>query len=217
MTDAVSSGYRYTPYRPPAPGHIRVDGRDVPYTPPTVQSNGDGGWSSTPAAGMIETAKAVNKVNSANLGADDFMKLLVAQLKYQDPSKPADTAQMMQQTAAMSMVERVNEMAGSAESMSKAVEALTKSMNSSQSSYGAMLMEQRMSSAVGLVGKTISYADATNPEVKVDGLVDSVKFDTSGPILVVGGKDVPLASVSSVKSSTSSTALSGTTSGGSTT
>lgn len=200
----------YVPYTPPKPGYIRVDGREVPYTPPSVTSDGQGGWVSSPAAGMTDTAKSVNKVTSASLGADDFMKLLVAQLKYQDPTKPADTAQMMQQTASMGMIERVNEMATSAEAMSKAVEALTATTQAGQSSYAAMLMEQRMSSAVGLVGKTVTYADATNPETKVDGVVDSVRFDTAGPILIVGGKDVPLASVSGVKAPTGTTTSSST-------
>ena len=33
------------------------------------------------------------------MGSDTFLKLLVAQMKYQDPSKPADSTEMMAQTA----------------------------------------------------------------------------------------------------------------------
>lgn len=221
MSVPAASGYSYSPYTPPAPGYIRVDGRDVPYTPPSTRADGKGGWISTPAAGMTDTAKQVNASTSAALKADDFMKLLVAQLRYQDPTKPADTAQMMQQTASMAMVERVNEMSSSTEKLAKAAEALTQTQTQMGQSYATMLMEQRMSSAVSLVGRTVSYADASNPETKIDGTVDSVRFDEKGPILIVGGKDVPLSSVSSVRSATatspSTTGTPGTTGPGGTT
>ena len=45
------------------------------------------------------------------MGKDVFLKLLVAQLKYQDPSNPADSSQMMSQTATFTQVEKLEEIA----------------------------------------------------------------------------------------------------------
>lgn len=187
-------------YTPPKPGYIRINGKDYEYTPPTTTPGSKpGSWTSTPATGMGDLAKTVNSQASTKMDGDMFLKLLVAQLKYQDPSKPMDTAAMMQQTASLAMVERMNEMASNVDNMVKATQSLAETQKEVGTSYVSMLMEQRMSTAVSLVGRTISYADATDPETKVDGIVESVRFDKTGPILTVNGKDVPLTAVVSVK------------------
>jgi flagellar basal-body rod modification protein FlgD len=46
-------------------------------------------------------------VNKAALGKDDFLKLLVAQMKNQDPQSPADSSQMAAQLAQFSSVEQL--------------------------------------------------------------------------------------------------------------
>jgi flagellar basal-body rod modification protein FlgD len=45
------------------------------------------------------------------LGKDAFLKLLVAQLKYQNPLEPADGAEFMAQTAQFTMVEQLTAIA----------------------------------------------------------------------------------------------------------
>lgn len=193
-------------YTPPAPGFVRINGKDYPYTPPSTTQTPDGKWASTPAEGMTDLATNVNSQASNKMNGDMFLKLLVAQLKYQDPSKPMDTGQMMQQTAQLAMVERMNEMAANVDNMVKATVSLAETQKEVGTSYVSMLMEQRMSSAVSLVGRTISYADSTDPTTKVDGIVESVRFDKTGPILTVNGKDVPLTAVVSVKAPTTAPA-----------
>ena len=43
---------------------------------------------------------------SGSLDPNTFLSLLVAELQYQDPTKPMDTAQLVQQLAVMSQVEQ---------------------------------------------------------------------------------------------------------------
>jgi flagellar basal-body rod modification protein FlgD len=53
------------------------------------------------------TPATTSTKSSTMLGKDDFLKLLVAQLKNQDPMSPMDNSQMLQQSAAFSTVEQL--------------------------------------------------------------------------------------------------------------
>jgi flagellar basal-body rod modification protein FlgD len=110
------------------------------------------------------------------MGSDTFLKLLVAQLKYQDPSKPADGTALLGQTAQFQMVEKLQLLAD-------------------QSTQ--LLSEQRASSAIALVGRTVSY---TQGEETLSGVVGSVRLTASGPVLSVGQEDVPMSSVTEISS-----------------
>lgn len=179
---------------------ITVDGKT--YAPPTTEylKDADGNpvldqfgrplTVTRPAAGMEGlTGRNTTGKSKTEFDGETFLKLLVAQLKFQDPSKPADSGQIMQQSATLSMVERINQMVTSNENIAK--------------TYTAMLAEQRISSAVGLVGRTVEYVpDAAEPQVTATGVVDSVRFDGTGPILSVGGKNVPYQDVTQVTATT---------------
>jgi flagellar basal-body rod modification protein FlgD len=74
----------------------------------------------------------------ATLDKDGFLKLFIAQLQHQDPSSPMDTNDSMAQMSSFSMVEQITNMASSN----------TKIANSLSTS-----------SAVSLIGKTVTYMD----------------------------------------------------------
>ena len=109
-------------------------------------------------------------------GSDAFLKLLVAQLKYQDPSKPADSTALMGQEATFQMVEKLK---------------LLTDQNTQ------MLSEQHASSAIALVGRTITY---TEGDKTLSGVVGSVRLTAAGPVLGVGQTDVPMSAVTEVSS-----------------
>ena len=56
----------------------------------------------TPVAGTVA------KTPGEQMGKDTFLKLLVAQLKYQNPLEPADSAEFMAQTAQFTVVEKLD-------------------------------------------------------------------------------------------------------------
>ena len=116
------------------------------------------------------------KVPKDAMGSDTFLKLLVAQLKYQDPSKPADGTALLGQTAQFQMVEKLQ---------------LLTDQNTQ------MLAEQAASSAIALVGRNISY---TKDGKTLSGVVGSVKLTAAGPVLEVGQTEVPLSSVTEITS-----------------
>jgi flagellar basal-body rod modification protein FlgD len=117
--------------------------------------------------------------NSTNgLDKDAFMKLLIAQLRYQNPMNPADGQEYLAQAAQFAQVERLEEIAtAQAESLA----------------YQQILLSS------SLVGRHIK---ATEGGEAVEGIVSGVKFDTGNPVLVVGDKEVPVGTVEEVTAAT---------------
>ena len=119
----------------------------------------------------------------SNLDQEAFLKLLVAQLKYQDPMTPADGTEFLSQTAQFTQVEKLNELAKSQQ---------------------AMLSAQQMISASSLVGRTVTYLDTDGSQRT--GVVTSASLGGGDPIVKVNGVPVPLSSVNEVNASTPGTA-----------
>ena len=114
---------------------------------------------------------------------DMFLKLLVAQMKYQDPANPASSSEFMAQTATFTQVEKLEEIAAQ---------------------NASLLALQRSSSAGALVGRTVSYTDETG--AKQSGLVTSVRLgnDTTEATAMVGGVSVSMGRITEVASTTAS-------------
>jgi flagellar basal-body rod modification protein FlgD len=106
---------------------------------------------------------------------DLFLKLMVTQLRNQDPMNPTDSSQFLAQTAQFTSLEKLTSMA---DQSSQALSA--------QLAFGAS----------GLVGKSVDYTDATGAQT--NGKVDSVRFTSTGPVLSIGGADVSLSSIAGV-------------------
>ena len=112
------------------------------------------------------------------LGKDDFLKLLVAQLKNQDPSNAQDMESMTQQMTQFSMLEQLTNLA-----------------ETTQTSNISLARTH----AVELLGKTVSYKDADG-SIK-EGVVEHIDTTTAAPRLTVGGASgILLADIVSVGS-----------------
>lgn len=120
---------------------------------------------------------AVNTSSGDQLGKDDFMKLLIATLKYQDPSSPMDTQKLLEQTSVMTNMEQMIKMT---EASQKAFEA-----------------QQRVTGS-NLVGKTVVYdaVDEQGNPMTTAGKVDAVEFLSGGECLLhVGNNKIKMDAV----------------------
>jgi flagellar basal-body rod modification protein FlgD len=129
------------------------------------------------------TSTASTTVERKDQGSqkDMFLKLLVAQMKYQDPSNPASSSELMAQNATFTQVEKLEEIA---------------------TQNASMLALQRSSSAGALVGRTVSYTDETG--AKQTGVVTSVRLgsDTTEASAMVGGVSVAMGRITEVATTT---------------
>lgn len=119
----------------------------------------------------------------SRLDKDAFMKLLVNQMKNQDPMQPADNTQMIAQLAQFSSLEQMQTL--------------------NDNIVGLAVLQQQnatlnqLTSASALIGKTVKYLDPAT-QTEQWGSVEAVKIVDGLASLSIGGKDVPLANVAEI-------------------
>lgn len=100
--------------------------------------------------------------SSSSLGKDDFLQLLVAQMKYQDPMEPTSNTEYIQQYATYSELEQM--------------------MNMSET------MDLQRAST--MVGQTVyvEYTAGTGEVKSVEGVVDYVYYESGTPFVSINGE-----------------------------
>ena len=121
---------------------------------------------------------------SQSMNADTFMKMFTTELANQDPTKPMDSAQFLNQFSQITQVQSVTE--------------LTQSMAKFQNIMSSMLNSSNANQGVGLLGKNVQYTDS-NGASQV-GAVSAMAIAPDGSIkLNVDGNAVDLGSVTAVQ------------------
>jgi flagellar basal-body rod modification protein FlgD len=128
-----------------------------------------GGTTATPSSSSADLS------STSKVDKDMFLKLMVAQLKNQDPMNPTDSSQFLAQTAQFTSLEKLTDVADQ-----------TSQALSAQLAFGAS----------GLVGRSVTYTGADGAEKT--GTVSTVSFTGNGPMLGIDGSDVALNSVTGV-------------------
>ena len=105
---------------------------------------------------------------SQDLGKDDFLNLLVTQLKYQDPMSPMEDKEFISQMAQFTSLEQM------------------KNMNNSV----------QITQATSFIGKQVTWADSKGNEVT--GVVKSVKIVNGEARVIVGNETLELKQILSV-------------------
>lgn len=104
-------------------------------------------------------------IQQTTLGQEEFLKILLAQLQYQDPLKPLDNQQFLAQMAQFSNL------------------AQTSQLNDR---VDTLLTIQATTQSIGLIGKTVEVQTASASEV---GTVTSLAFSEGQPNMTVRKSD----------------------------
>jgi flagellar basal-body rod modification protein FlgD len=121
-----------------------------------------------PAVGtQTSTTTDTTKATGPSVDYQTFLKLLVAQMKNQDPTQPMDATQQVTQLAQFSSVEQ-------------AVQTNTK--------LDQLLASSSLQQADGIIGRTVTSADGST-----SGVVESVRIYNDGMIATLkGGATLPI-------------------------
>lgn len=106
------------------------------------------------------------------LGKDDFLRLLVTELKYQNPLSPLDNKEFISQMAEFSSLEQL-------QNMNKSIEDIKTLQSLSQMNFAVNIINHRV----------VGYDDNGN---LVDGVVENIYFQYGAPYVVIGEKGVNL-------------------------
>ncbi|PEA53500.1 flagellar basal body rod modification protein [Bacillus pseudomycoides] len=104
------------------------------------------------------------------MGKDDFLKLFLTSLQYQDPSNAMDMNQMMNQMSQMSLMEQV-------QNMTKAVDSLRNTLYTTPLDGGMKFL-----------GKNVRGVDGNGKTVM--GKVDTVRLGANNDVQLVIGSEV---------------------------
>lgn len=127
------------------------------------------------------TGETVSRAtNSKTSDKDMFLKLLLAQMKYQDPMNPTDSAQYLSQMAQFTTVEKLETMV---------------------TNTGSLLTASQMQSALNMVGANVEYGVGDKQGA---GVVTGITMIDGAPQLLVTDKDskttkVPLSDLTNIK------------------
>jgi len=117
----------------------------------------------------------------SGLKGDDFMKILVAQLSYQDPLKPLSNEEMLSQIGSIRALETNAQLASR-------LEALT-----NQQPYGT---------ATALIGKFVRgvVTDAEGNSFEIEGIVTGIRFTKDGQAILEldTGETLPMTALTHV-------------------
>lgn len=117
------------------------------------------------------------------LGKDDFLKLMITQLKYQDPLEPTDNKEFIAQMAQFSSLEQMTNMSQGFEKLAALQESAFR--------------EATVAQAINLIGHEIT---AVLPDgTEVTGTATGMKIIEGAPYAIVNGQEISLGYIGQVK------------------
>ncbi|MHB8126798.1 MAG: flagellar hook assembly protein FlgD [Desulfitobacteriaceae bacterium] len=130
---------------------------------------------------------AVNKA----LGKDDFLKLLITELKNQDPLQPMDNKDFIAQMAQFSSLEQMNNVASA--------------INNLNTNMTVLNLQSLITQCSSLIGKQVSGQNENGDDIK--GIVDSVKLIEGSVQLQIGDKTLYINEITDIATAASSVSV----------
>jgi flagellar basal-body rod modification protein FlgD len=144
------------------------------------------GVDSTGTAAAATSTTSTTKVGNSDLGKDDFLKLLVAQLTYQDPTNPTDNTEFVSQLATYSSLEQQMTMNDNLQSLITAQNMTTAGQATSMIGKVISYYDSKGNFAMGQV----AFVDITNGQTSLV-LTDNTVVDLSAVMQIADPDKLP--------------------------
>lgn len=126
-----------------------------------------------------DSSQALFTDANSQLGKDDFLNLLTAQLAHQDPMDPVSNEDFIAQMATFSSLEQ---------------------MTNLNSSFSKFLQGQALAQYAPIIGKEVVAYDPA-AEADVTGSVESISFSDGTPYMNVNGSKIDINNLKEIKAS----------------
>lgn len=144
------------------------------------------------ATSQAEAAdKVKNGIKNDMTDKNMFLKLMLKQMEYQDPTEPTSNEQWLSQMAQYSSLE-------SAQNTQSAIEKLSTLVNNLSEAYST---SAGITQTLNLLGKEVTIVDPEDKTggTKITGKVDEASFEDGTGSVKVNGKNYSIAYITSVK------------------
>lgn len=111
------------------------------------------------------TPTTTDTLSQSSVSQNDLFKILLTQLKYQDPLKPTDNAEFIAQLAQFTSLDQARQ---------------------TNENIQSLMQLEATNQSVGLISKTVEVTTSTGSEV---GQVTTIGFDQGSPSLTVKKSD----------------------------
>ena len=135
----------------------------------------------------LQTSSTAAAAAKNKLGKDDFLKLMIAQMRNQNPMEPQKDTEFIAQLAQFSQLEGIDKL---------------------NTTVNSLLSMQGLTQGANLIGKSVVY-DKDAAGNSASGTVDSVKANNGQIQLMIGANTVNLSQIRSVAASTSASSATG--------
>ncbi len=131
--------------------------------------------SATSGSSGTSSSISANTDRMQSLGVQDFTKMLVAELKNQDPMEPMKNSDMLQQISQIRAISSSDQLSTTLQSV---------------------LLGQNVATAGNLIGRSVTGLDGNGE--RVNGKVSSVSISSGSAVLNVGSSTIDLKNVTQI-------------------
>jgi len=119
------------------------------------------------------------------LGKDDFLKLLITQLRYQNPLEPMDNTEYISQMASFSALEQMTNLNTSFNKLASVL-------------YDYLIPQMQWQHATQMLGREVTYLNPStdeDAEEYLTGIIDSVLAKDGQIYFMINGSKIPVSSI----------------------
>ncbi|MDD3267781.1 MAG: flagellar hook capping FlgD N-terminal domain-containing protein [Syntrophomonadaceae bacterium] len=131
------------------------------------------------------TSTTSNTSTSNTLDKDAFLKLLLVELQYQDPTNPVEDKEFMSQMANFSSLEQMSNLNTSFTKLSDTI-------------TGTLLPNLMLQQASTMIGREVSYVDPDDSTSLLTGTIESVLVKNGVSYYVIDDQEIAMSSVSEI-------------------